>query len=475
MNKKLILIILMLASFTLGAFGQTDFASSAKSMATVGEFSSSSDDVVANKIANVKDTFLSFDYQSQLVGVGTISTFWANPIRHNMTLGIAGEYTINSLRSEDYTITDTGLVSTSQMLDENSSFNFRPVFRYYNFGLHYRISRNGNKTKDIIKETDVISGDLLNNETKEVDGSLWEHEFAVYYENDSFNMYIPVGVIMNMNSSKTISTNINGTTITELISNGRNLSDNSDGIGSVSLYVNPEFAIPMETGAMTQIKIGFNSAFDIYNSGNAYEITESITTDSSTTETLIVAESKEQYNLALAVYVNPSLEWSAWENKMDMALDITGGVKYAYNNSGVLTTTTTITKDGATTTDVDEPSISKYNSIISPYFDIAFGSLIRPFNWLEIRTGVAYGFEWLNSIDTTSYHLVGGGNINTANSAITSSVDIAAGVGFIIGQDFFIDAYMQAGRSVDVADDFSSTTVKEFGLTSLGAQLTYRF
>ena len=149
MNKKLILILICLTAFGT-AFAQTDFTDSAKSKATAGTITSDSDNVNANDIYDIERTFFSAGYQPALTvgndnSMGDMSAFWAMPINETMTVGIAGEYTMMADRTETSTIgtivangVDTGII-----LNEDSTFNIRPVFKFGAFAFSYRIARQG--------------------------------------------------------------------------------------------------------------------------------------------------------------------------------------------------------------------------------------------------------------------------------------------------------------------------------------------
>lgn len=468
MNKRLVFSFFIFATLLSHAFAQTSLISSAKDMATVGEFSDDADNVVANYIGDIDNSFFSLVYQQG----DSVGIFGAVALGDHLTFGLAGEYSFSSLKTESYDV-GTSTITTGKVFDESSSFNIRPVFKYYNMGFHYRIFRGGSDSTTFSEVSSISSGDITDYSRVITDGAQWEHEVAFYYDNSMLNVYVPVGIIINENDSTTRSTNISGTTTTEVFSEGRTTGYNDSDVGTIKLYLNPKFVKTLEAGPLYQVAVGLNSSIDVYNTGSAYSSTTTVidSDTSTTTMTKIVAKSEDQFEFGADLYVNPSLAWTISDKKIDLALDVTAGIKYEYSNSGLVTTTTTVTDTDPV---IDDPSSESYTNTISPYLDIAFGSLIRPFSWLELRTGVACGFEWANEINTLEYYSVSDDKVHTVDYALLSSFDIAAGVGITIVEGFVIDAYIQVGQSVTLEDDFSTTT-SSFGISSWGAQMSYKF
>lgn len=69
-----------------------------------------------------------------------------------------------------------------------------------------------------------------------------------------------------------------------------------------------------------------------------------------------------------------------------------------------------------------------------------------------------------------SYEYYHGGKAKTFSYTFESSMDLFTGLGFIIGQDFFIDLFLVAGTEFAGA----STGKSIFDINAWGAQLSYR-
>ncbi len=530
--KKLILISLVLATFASSAFAQTfSFSDSAKSRATAGEFGSDSDDVNAKDIYGIERTFFSAGYLPALSGsgayfgdgdetsigttgdsVGTMSAFWAMPLSDSMTIGFAGEYKMNAYKSETsgigsvsaYTATDsTGLIYGTQNTYENSAFNLMPVFRMGNLAFHYRLSRgltDANTSKESVWST--ITDEKLYDSTVVNSSSVWEHELGVSFKTDAFQIYVPVGVTLDFDSITTKSTNINTAGTTTVITDSS--AENGSVVDVATLYINPQFIMPLEMGPMSQIKIGLDMSFDIY--GGTGRSTKSVTETTTVTEnnatekdyTEVKTETTETLysgmaNVQFDLYFNPSLGWTTWEDKVDFVVDPTIGVKYGHVNGGTYKSTseTTYSYSGSLD-DVDKKdnvssvtgengtTTTSYDNTVTPYFDVAVGTLVRPIEWLELRAGLSYGMYWYNEISSTSYSPVDGGTMSNADYTFVSAFNAFGGVGFIFGEDFFIDVYLQAGNasanSESLALDQSPTTSDSlFSINAYGVQLSYRF
>lgn len=260
------------------------------------------------------------------------------------------------------------------------------------------------------------------------------------------------------------------------------------------MYINPEFTLPFEMGPMTQITIGLTSAFDLNRkAGYSYSYTETAyaadedddnSTDYIEKETTTV-ENDGATEMEFGIFVNPSFEWSMWEDKVAFAVDPTFGVNYSYVNEGKIRKTTKYEDDRTeeTETIMDTQTSSEYTNTITPYLDVAVGSLVRALDWLELRAGISYGMYWQNDITTTSYKLIGGKSTSEADYTFTSKFDVYAGLGFIFGEDFFIDVYAQFGHDdteIAFADSSTSENIVAdednfINNKSFGVQLSYRF
>ncbi len=464
MNKKLLLIILMLTLFVSGnIFAQTDFSASAKSRATGGEFTSDSDKVNAKDIFDIKRTFFSAGYMPTLTSggvydgeatasanAGTMNGFWAMPIGKTMMIGLAGEYKMYATKTDASTASD----NRAEVYNENSAFNIRPVFQWNNIAFHYRIFRSGSSVTETTTTSSLDSKIVT-------DGALWEHEIGFAYKAKAFTIYVPVGAIIDMNRSTTKWTN---TSIDQSVN-----STVQNEVGSVAIYFNPEVVIPLKRGPLTQFKVGLEAKFDVYNSGEYTEAVYTNTTSGLTTTHTIEYEdlSASDFNL----YFTPTLEWNVSKGKIDFALEPTIGLMYAHTNLGTYSTTT----DGEVSLNQD---VKGYVNYATPYFDIVIGSLVRPIEWFEIRASLHYGIYWQNIIETTGYSIQDGGYSGSSYKFL-SEFNVCTGFGFILDDDLFIDVYIQAGKSSEeLANGYISSSSGSgdlFEITAYGAQFSYRF
>ncbi len=490
MNKKLILILICLTAFGT-AFAQTDFTPSAKSKATSGTITSDSDNVNANDIFDVGRTFFSAGYQPALTlgngnSFGKMSGFWAMPINDIMTVGIAGEYKMFADRAETSVLNGANGVNSSITLNENSAFNIRPVFKFGAFAFSYRIARNNNYNSVEKKTTLIPSGtDVYTNKTSG-SGTKWEHEIGFAWKTDMFKLYVPIGALINMNTSineaENNSINAPATTIDKL-----NKTDNK----VVSLYINPEISFPVEIGPITQFQTGINFTIGILAprstdnlttySGTDYE--SSTTPNTSIKEDKYIIKTEGQSSIAVGTFLQTTMEWKTWEDKITFIAEPEIGIDYTHRNRGYQTTTITETPvDGDAVETVINPTVSGYMDTVTPYLEANIGSTIKFTEWFELRAGLLYKFIWENTISTQSYELQEGGKLSKYGYDFKSEFEVYSGVGFILGEDFFIDIYIAAGNFIDNSgsnnfpvDPATTTQFSLFDIRNYGVQLSYRF
>ncbi len=468
MSKKLFLICFIFSVFVGTAFTQEMyFVDSARSKSTAGEYTSDSDNVNAKDIFEIKRTFFSAGYVPQLTGagsyfgdgissIGTMSAFWAMPIKTNMTIGFAGEYQMNSTKdifAGEYPSDAVGAffyglnnwstpsIYEREYLTESSVFSFRPVFRWKNFAFHYRLSRNDADTTTAVESvTTIETEETVYKSTVVNNNPTWEHELGFAYNAKSFKIYVPLGFTINMNGS-TVTKMTNSTTEQTTTTNSTTSSKD------VVMYINPEFIKYTKLGAMTQFRVGLDMDFRLI--GGTY--TEHTDTTGGVTTTSPAVEYKAPVYVGFSPYFNPSFEWSFWKGKANFAVDPTVGLRFF--------------TDGVKNTNDDY----SYNSV-TPYLDVALGTLIRPLEWLEFRTGMKYGLVWENTIfnyDTYNY----------STYIFYSIFEVYTGFGFIVTDDFFIDVYVQAGHTVTLANGGEETMSETslFNINAYGVQLSYRF
>ncbi len=517
MNKKLILIGLMLTTFVSSAFAQMmSFSESAKSRATAGEFTSDSDNVSAKDIFDIEKMFFSAGYLPALNGagayagdasdnytgtlgnggswdtssMGTVSAFWAMPINDMITVGLAGEYQMLAKKTEtaDDSTSVANAFDTTQNFGEYSAFNLRPVFKYGDFAFHYRISRGlGGSVKTIDTTLAITSGDeLYKSTTVDDDAVVWQHEIGLAYNASAFKVYLPVGVEIVSDKKTTGTTNHLGQSYDDDDYWNSEYSYSTTYTGTeadyATLYISPEVVIPFEMGPMYQITVGLDMSFQLYKNNQSTSTNHYVddTTGADSGSVTRVMYEDQAYN-SFDLYVNPSFAWSLAGGKVDVAIDPTIGLNYAYSNSGryATYTKTTLGSGNASYTGSSIDS-TEYDNFVTPYLNVVVGTLARPVEWFELRAGVEYGLNWYNQITTKSYvpDINMDGNYTTSNYTFASAFNVYGGFGFIIGEHFFIDAYLQMGQDTTLAfdnEDQVDTSSSFIENLAYGVQLSYRF
>ncbi len=485
MNKILILISLTFVLFTSSVFAQTDFSESGKSRSTAGQYSSDSDNLSAKDIYSIEKTFFSAGYMPALTYAGsysgttsssavpsaslhngTMSGFWAMPINDSMTIGFSGEYQMYAYKTDSATeSTLNSTLSRTETYNEYSKFNLRPVFKWNDLAFHYRLSRAAGLTGTTINKTTAISdGEQTSYSTtvNENNAGGWEHEIGVSYKTQAFQIYVPVGVILDMNATTIKSTNV---TVSGDGENSLTQSDTEDGYARI--YIKPEFIMPFKMGPMYQLKAGLDLAFDVYRNRAGVDTYTNYVTSSGTQ----TVKYEDQGYVEFDVYAGTSLEWSIAGNKIDFSIDPSIGLQYIHSNPG----TYTITTDSVAAS----PVTSSYTNIVTPHVDVAIGSLYRPVEWFELRAGLSYGMNWENTIITTAYSTINqDGGYSEAKYEFYSTFGAYLGFGFVLGEDFNLDIYVQGGNNIDLANGGSYNATSYTTLTTItacGAQMTWRF
>ncbi len=508
MNKKLILTSLcLLATFT-SAFGQVgEFTDSARSKATTGMFTSDSDNVIADDIFLIERSFFSAGFQPSLTlgqkdSMGNMTVFWAMPINDKMTVGIAGEYQMNANRTEASSFlgdstgtmptipngtalpTTTGnFINTAKTLSEDNAFNIRPVFRFGEFAISYRIYREGNYTALENKATVVPTGEVSITNGYYNNNSIWEHEIGFAYKiPDYIKFYIPIGVTIYENGYNNLYSHDAQLTPSKI----ENYSIVNQNNKRINLYMNPEINFLVDIGPINNFKTGLNFDMDVVNPGDASEITTNysgnsiVGADIAEDKTVISIDKKS--NISFGTYIEMTMQWDTWEDKISFVFEPILGVDYRNEAFGSITATETTTAvDGSKVEVIAKPNSSISKNTVNTYLISSIGSIIKPVSWFEFRAGLSYGFNWDATTSTTSYSLSGAGDVSTYNSDLYSQFEIYSGFGFIFGEDFFLDVYISAGNFDDTDGDYPTNppTGDEkydlFDIRNYGFQLTYRF
>ena len=472
---------------------------SAKKRATAGEFSSDSDKLNAKNVFDLNRTIFSAGYVPNLNSSSNqvIQAFFGIPLLNNtMYFGFAGAYAMSETRA-DYVNNETAIANSPNYLGKKvtnaSSFAIRPVLKINDMvSIHYMIARGG--TKSTIKGYSYFTNDInysvMTNSTANTD---WVHEIAVGLMFGDMKLNIPIAVyIENNNYTKNYSKTISGNFINETnYSNTETIAGSTNGgYSPISLVLSPEFSMPLVSGPMTGITVGLVLGFDVYNpykktTSYANTITDSITSTSTASTTnrttdnksTVVTEDK-MFGMDFDINFYPTLQWSLSDNRVQLIMEPKVGVKLNVSNRGNRTTTYKVdgnTYDGATDTpNSSENATISQNKIstvtTTPYVSLPIGTVLRPVNWFEFRAGLSYslGFEMKNI--STEY--LAGGKSKKFSYDFKSSMELFTGIGFIIGEDFFIDLFLAAGTRFASSTTTAGKTI--FDIDAWGAQLSYR-
>ncbi len=503
MNKRLILILLMLVFSTgflfatidmngnngfnkpgmLARYPDDEFAESAKSLATGGVFESDIDYLTADKIFNIKKAFFSAGYMPALSGAagyqgasdigslgydtsdvitepdptpnGTMSFFFAVPIKDNMVVGLAAEYQMYSVKSgyasksafygdagygkpSDTHATlgsPTDPLYKSDFSIKASDFNIRAVFGVDNLAFHYRVSRAGvvtNYSHNLYDSDEMVASGMRTDDFTE-----WQHEFGFAYDSGSYKTYVPVGMISKTKATNTVIFNYGETEPTYSYSSSvGNLTKDESWI-----YAKPEVWIALDYDMLTGVRTGVDMLIGL-----------------------------DFWNLAgydyfdFDIYVEPILEWSFWEERIDVVIEPILGFMYVYDQ-------------------IKYSSGDRYHQHFNPYIGASLGTLVRPLEWLELRFGLNYKLDW----DSELYTYYGESG---KQHSFTSEFNAYTGLGINLGEYFSLDLYVQAGQSYEnlvsgTVDDSgalvesTTSTVSPitdlFSINAYGVQFTYRF
>ena len=511
--KKVLNILILLCILSAYSFAQlstnmqtmiNNLDMSAKKRATAGEFSSDSDKLNAKNVFDLNRTIFSAGYVPNLNSSSNqvIQAFFGIPLLNNtMYFGFAGAYAMSESRSDYVNPTTTSTAGTTpnylgKRVTTASSFAIRPVLKINDMvSIHYMIARGGTKssTNGYVYHTDdrnykVITNSIANTE--------WVHELAVGLAFGDMKFKIPITFyIKNNNYTKNYSKTITGNFIDDA-----NYGNKEDIVGGtnvnhspVKMTLSPEFSMALVSGPMTAINASLTLGFDIY---NPYKKTTTYTnsknetvvagvTNNNTANTSVIDNREKIFGMEFDINAYPTLEWSLSDNRVQLIMEPKVGLSVSFSNSGNTATTTkydandyTGNPDGTmidlpTSSEATVISQNKVSSVITtPYVSLPIGTVLRPVNWFEFRAGLSYslGFEMKNIY--TEY--LAGGKSKSFNYTFTSSMELFTGIGFIIGEDFFIDLFLAAGTRFAGSTTTTTTGKSIFDIDAWGAQLSYR-
>ena len=514
MKKILNILILLFITFAY-SFAQlstnmqtmiNNLDMSAKKRATAGEFSSDSDNLNAKNVFDLNRIIFSAGYVPNLNSSSNqvIQAFFGIPLLNNtMYFGFAGAYAMSESRSDYVNPTTTSTeVTTPNYLGKRvttaSSFAIRPVLKINDMvSIHYMIARGGTKSSTN-GYTSYTDGDNFRVITNSVANTEWVHEVAVGLVFGEMKFKIPLTFyIDNSQYIKEYSKTVTGMTVdannygkSENITARTNINNSSP----VKMTLAPEFYMPLVSGPMTGINAALTLGFDIYNpykktSNYTNATTEAKNTDGTysrnTDNSSSVTERKKIFGMDFDINAYPTLEWNLADNRVQLIMEPKVGVSVKFWKRNEITTTVksdntsySQAADGTVNEETTSSessqnnystSYSKYSyTTTTPYVELPIGTVFTPVNWFEFRAGLSYrlGFPMNNY----SYEYANGGKAKTFGYTFESSMDLFTGLGFIIGQDFFIDLFLVAGTEFAGA----STGKSIFDINAWGAQLSYR-
>ena len=513
--KKIILILTTLCLTFAYSFAQNagltmdemldTMDMSAKKRATAGEYSSDSDNLNAKDVFDLNRTIFSAGYVPGLNSSGnsTIQAFFGIPIMDNaMYFGIAGFYTMNETRNDYFngntvgntTIlplpTDVPTMYLGKNVMSGSAFAIRPVLKINDmFSLHFLIARGGNRqaVEGYTSLDPYNSSKSYTAITNLSDASQWVYEVAAGLKFGDLKVKIPVRVTVNGDGTGAFANEYGivksyndaaGSETTTITA-----STNRTGTGAnnypIHLSVSPEVSIPLQAGPMNTMTIALSAGGDVYGADNkSYTKSENNNkTDAGTSIDTTITETtqKDMLNMNFDLNAYPTLEWSLADGRVDLIMEPTIGLRVNVTNVGNQTSKTTTSSTGPGSTPTEEYTtitVDKTSDIeTTPYVSLPIGTLFRPVEWFEFRAGLKYelGFKMNNySIET-----LGGAKGKQFNYEFTSTMNLYTGMGFIVGEDFFIDLFLAAATGTrDYVNTGASGNL--LSIDSWGAQLTYR-
>lgn len=492
--KKIILILTALCITFAYSFAQiptistmNDFInnldSSAVKRATAGEFSTDTDKLNAKNVFDLNRTIFSAGYVPGFNSSGSsaVQAFIGVPILNNaMYFGVAGVYSMKNETRTDYnpyTPSQNG-ITLGKEVTTGSTFAIRPVFKINDMvSIHYLIARgNSKKVNEGYTSFDPANDKNFSAITNTTGNSQWVHEVAVGLVFGEMKLKIPVRLTINETGgtyTKNYSldkTDIPGQYSSETQKGSTNTSNNP-----INLAIAPEFSMPLVAGPMTGLNFGLTLGFDIYGMGQKSDYyytskTNYVDTTKPTEETKTnsVTTQDKMFNMNVDINAYPTLKWSLADDRVRLIMEPKVGLAIDVTNAGNVKTVGKKETTGQTATESTAASGDKTSLVVTtPYVELPVGTAFKPVDWFEFRAGVSYRLGF--AMTSGSYEALTGGKYKTFNYNFVSEMNLFTGMGFIVGEDFFIDLYLAAR-----ADNATTTSPSLLGIDSWGAQLSYR-
>lgn len=492
--KKLILILTALCITFAYSFAQIPTAnmntfidnldSSAVKRATAGEFSTDSDKLNAKDVFDLNRTIFSAGYVPGLNSSDStaVQAFFGVPILNNaMYFGVAGVYSMNETRVDynPYSATPSqNGITLGKEVTTGSTFAIRPVFKINDMvSIHYLIAR-GNSKQVNEGYTSFIDDKNLSAITNTTGNSQWVHEVAVGLVFGEMKLKIPVRLTINdAGNSYSKQYTLTKTDVPNVSSSESQSGTTNTGNNTMNLSIAPEFSMPLVAGPMTGLNFGLTLGFDIYGMGqkSAYYSTYKNTPVNGTAteeKRSVVTNQEGVFNMNADVNAYPTLEWSLADDRVRLVMEPKVGLAINVTNAGNVKVVEKTEITDQTTLETTTTSGAKSSLVqIIPYIELPIGTAFKPVDWFEFRAGVSYRLGF--AMTTGSYEALTGGKYKTFNynNGFESTMNLYTGMGFIVGEDFFIDLYL-AARAGNTATTTPSPSL--LGIDSWGAQLSYR-
>lgn len=491
--KKLILILTALCITFAYSFAQIPTAnmntfidnldSSAVKRATAGEFSTDSDKLNAKDVFDLNRTIFSAGYVPGFNSSDStaVQAFFGVPILNNaMYFGVAGVYSMNETRVDynPYSATPSqNGITLGKEVTTGSTFAIRPVFKINDMvSIHYLIAR-GNSKQVNEGYTSFIDDKNLSAITNTTGNSQWVHEVAVGLVFGEMKLKIPVRLTINdAGNSYSKQYTLTKTDVPNVSSSESQSGTTNTGNNTMNLSIAPEFSMPLVAGPMTGLNFGLTLGFDIYGMGqkSAYYSTYKNTPVNGTTreeKRSAVTNQEGVFNMNADINAYPTLEWSLADNRVRLIMEPKVGLAINVTNAGNVKVVEKTEITDQTTLETTTTSGAKSSLVqIIPYIELPIGTAFKPVDWFEFRAGVSYRLGF--AMTTGSYEALTGGKYKTFNynNGFESTMNLYTGMGFIVGEDFFIDLYL-AARAGNATTTPSPSLL---GIDSWGAQLSYR-
>lgn len=490
--KKLILILTALCITFAYSFAQIPTAnmntfidnldSSAVKRATAGEFSTDSDKLNAKDVFDLNRTIFSAGYVPGFNSSDStaVQAFFGVPILNNaMYFGVAGVYSMNETRVDynPYSATPSqNGITLGKEVTTGSTFAIRPVFKINDMvSIHYLIAR-GNSKQVNEGYTSFIDDKNLSAITNTTGNSQWVHEVAVGLVFGEMKLKIPVRLTINdAGNSYSKQYTLTKTDVPNVSSSESQRGTTNTGNNTMNLSIAPEFSMPLVAGPMTGLNFGLTLGFDIYGMGqkSAYYSTYKNTPVNGTTgerKQSAVTNQEGVFNMNADINAYPTLEWSLADNRVRLIMEPKVGLAINVTNAGNVKVVEKTEITDQTTLETTTTSGAKSSLVqIIPYIELPIGTAFKPVDWFEFRAGVSYRLGF--AMTSGSYEALTGGKYKSFNYAFESTMNLFTGMGFIVGEDFFIDLFL-AARAGTAGTTTPSPSL--LGIDSWGAQLSYR-